>query len=91
MRISLLLYLHRRDIPHWKFADYSPDPDPDQLFLFGHVSSHQKFDIPFPRHGDSGMLLLQLICDFGKHHGTRTHIISYDKMSNNFSVHLHIF
>ena len=20
--------LHRRDIPHWEFADYSPDPDP---------------------------------------------------------------
>ena len=23
------LNLHQRDIPHWKFADYSPDPDPD--------------------------------------------------------------
>ena len=22
-------HIHRRDIPHWKFADYSPDPDPD--------------------------------------------------------------
>ena len=24
--------LHRRDIPHWKFADYSPDPDPGYSF-----------------------------------------------------------